>query len=228
MFNGKRKAVTFSYDDGVTQDIGLIEILDRYGLKCTFNLNSGTLGNKGTLVRNNVTVPFDKVEASDVERIYRNHEVAVHTVTHPDLTALSNDEIIYEIERDRETLSELSGQKVVGMAYPGGNADLRVAGLIENKTGILYSRTIKPTHGFEKQKNLFLFNPTVHAIKKDLMFELADRFLNDSSENEMLFYIWGHAFEFDAYDSWEWFEQFCRLISGHNDIFYGTNSEVLL
>lgn len=37
----KLKAVTFSYDDGTTQDIRLIELLNKYGLKCTFNLNSG-------------------------------------------------------------------------------------------------------------------------------------------------------------------------------------------
>ena len=228
MFNGKRKAVTFSYDDGVAQDIKLIEILNRYNLKCTFNLNSGTLGNKGTLVRNNVTVPFDKVDANMVEKIYRDHEVAVHTVTHPDLTVLSDDEIIYEIEHDRELLSNLSGQKVVGMAYPGGNVDLRVADLIKNKTEILYARTIKPTHDFKKQENLFLFNPTIHETNEKLLFELADKFLNDNSENEMLFYIWGHAFEFDAYSSWESFERFCQLISSHDDVFYGTNSEVLL
>ena len=41
MWNGKRKAVTFSYDDGVTQDRQLVELLNRYGLKATFNLNSG-------------------------------------------------------------------------------------------------------------------------------------------------------------------------------------------
>ena len=36
MFNGKMKAVTFSYDDGVTQDIRLIELLNKYKLKSTF------------------------------------------------------------------------------------------------------------------------------------------------------------------------------------------------
>ena len=40
MFNGKKKALTFSYDDGVTQDIRLIEIFNKYNLKATFNLNS--------------------------------------------------------------------------------------------------------------------------------------------------------------------------------------------
>ena len=34
------KAVTLSYDDGVVFDKKLIQILDEYGLKCTFNLNS--------------------------------------------------------------------------------------------------------------------------------------------------------------------------------------------
>lgn len=38
MFNGKNKAITFSYDDGVTQDIRLIEIFNKYNLKATFNI----------------------------------------------------------------------------------------------------------------------------------------------------------------------------------------------
>ena len=29
MWNGKKKAVTFSFDDGVTQDIRLVEILNK-------------------------------------------------------------------------------------------------------------------------------------------------------------------------------------------------------
>ena len=40
--DGKTKVLTLSYDDGVVQDIRLSEILNRYGLKCTFNINSGT------------------------------------------------------------------------------------------------------------------------------------------------------------------------------------------
>ena len=38
-----QKILTFSFDDGVTQDIRLIEMFDRYGLKGTFNLNSGLI-----------------------------------------------------------------------------------------------------------------------------------------------------------------------------------------
>ena len=40
MFRGKMKAITFSYDDGVTQDKRLVDIFNKYGLKATFNINS--------------------------------------------------------------------------------------------------------------------------------------------------------------------------------------------
>jgi peptidoglycan/xylan/chitin deacetylase (PgdA/CDA1 family) len=37
----KRKAVTLSYDDGTKYDEKFIEILNKFGLKATFNINSG-------------------------------------------------------------------------------------------------------------------------------------------------------------------------------------------
>ena len=42
----------------------------------------------------------------------------------------------------------------------------------------------------------------------------------------MLFYLWGHSFEFDKYESWDKFEAFCELISGRREITYMTNGEV--
>ena len=39
--DGKSKVLTLSYDDGVVQDIRLIEIMDKYGIKGTFNISSG-------------------------------------------------------------------------------------------------------------------------------------------------------------------------------------------
>lgn len=125
----KRKAVTFSYDDGVTQDIRLIEMLNRYNLKCTFNLNSERLGKNGWLIRENQRIAHYKIWPQDVRKIYAGHEVAVHTLTHPNLTTLDEQEIIRQVEEDRLKLSDLAGYEVVGMAYPCGgvNNDDRVA-----------------------------------------------------------------------------------------------------
>ena len=46
---GKKKALTLSYDDGVEQDIRLIELMKKNGLKGTFNLNSGLYAEEGTV-----------------------------------------------------------------------------------------------------------------------------------------------------------------------------------
>ena len=40
--DGKSKVITVCYDDGVVQNIRLIEIMNKYGLKGAFNLNSET------------------------------------------------------------------------------------------------------------------------------------------------------------------------------------------
>lgn len=230
MFCRKKKAVTFSYDDGVTQDLRLIEIFDKYGLKATFNLNSELLGKSGELTCDGVKVAHNKVSPDDVAQIYKNHEVAVHTLTHPNLTQLDEAEIIRQVEDDRLRLSELCGYEVVGMAYPCGgvNNDERVADIICKSTGVKYSRTITSTHSFEPQAGLYRFNPTVyHREGKELM-RLCEEFLKLDTDTPALFYIWGHSYEFDIENTWDFFEDFCRLISGHSDIFYGTNKEVLL
>ena len=42
---GKKKAFNITYDDGVTQDIRFVELLNKYGVKGTFNLNSELMRN---------------------------------------------------------------------------------------------------------------------------------------------------------------------------------------
>lgn len=242
MWNGKKKAITFSYDDGVTQDKRLIEIFNRYGLKGTFNLNSGLLGGKSDENRINV-------KPEEVRSVYEGHEVAVHTVTHPNLTQLEEAEILQQVNDDKKRLEELVGYSICGMAYPCGgvNNDERVASIIKEKTEIKYSRTIKSTFEFKPQENLLRFNPTVYHLEFDDMFKLAEEFLSSNDDEPKLFYIWGHSYEFDSVfpesaitepwrsfmekssDSrWSAMEDFCKMISGKDDVFYGTNREVLL
>ena len=230
MFNGKLKAFTMSYDDGVSQDIRLIEILNRYGLKATFNLNSGLFGQQRILRVRGVPVNHDRLKAEDIRCIYAGHEVAAHTVNHAMLPACSQEEIVREVEVDRLTLSELTGYEVVGMAYANGgeNNNDAVAQVIRDRTGVQYARTITCTGGFAPQKNLLRFNPTVFHLHMDEMFALGEQFLAMEPETPQLFYIWGHSYELDAEDTWGRFEEFCRIMSGHPDVFYGTNREILL
>lgn len=228
---GKKKAITFSYDDGVTQDIRLIELLNKYGLKCTFNLNSALLSRKGMLIRDGLRISHYKVHTEDVKTIYAGHEVAVHTLTHPNLTQYDDAEVIRQVETDRLNLSELVGYEVVGMAYPCGgvNNDARVADIIRKNTGVKYSRTITTTGSFDLQENLYRFNPTAYHLDFEQMMQLGEQFVTLQPKTPKLFYIWGHSYEMDySGDYWVKLEDFFKLISNKDDIFYGTNKEVLL
>ena len=229
MFDGKMKAVTFSYDDGVTQDIRLIELLNKYGLKATFNINSGFLGQSGILIRNNQMVSHYKIAAKDIKRVYEGHEIAVHTLHHLTLTELDDNAVIEQVERDRLNLEKLVGYEVVGMAYPNGPSDDRVAEIIKNKTGVRYARTVNLTDSFEIQENLYRFNPTAyHIMDINRLFEIGKKFINEPTDRPKILYVWGHSYEMDFTNSWNKLEEFFEFISGRNDIFYGTNNQILL
>ncbi|MDD6763358.1 MAG: polysaccharide deacetylase family protein [Clostridiales bacterium] len=223
------KAVTFSYDDGVTQDKRLIELFDKYNLKSTFNINSELLGQHGELIREGVRVSHIKNKPEEIANIYKDHEIAAHTLTHPFLPDLSDDEIVRQVEQDRLNLEKLSGKSVVGMAYPGGgtNFNEHVADVIRSRTNIKYCRTTVSSHSFDLQDDLYVFKPSVyHHDEWDKLFELGRRFVELDADKPQIFYVWGHAYEFDIHNTWDRFEEFCKLISGHDDIFYGTNREV--
>lgn len=231
--SGKLKAVTFSYDDGVTQDVQLVELMNKYGLKCTFNLNYERLGKRGLLTRMGKKISYYKLFAQDIKVLFEGHEVAAHTLDHTRLPDVEDDrEVIRVVEEDRLKLSELMGYEVVGMAYPGGgvNNDERVAELIKNNTGVKYARTITNTDSFDVQQDLFRFNPNVyHVMEFDRMMEMGKKFIEMKTDKPQIFYIWGHSYELDyTTDRWAKLEEFFKLISNREDIFYGTNKEVLL
>ena len=226
-----KKALTFSFDDGITQVIRMIELLNKYGLKSTFNLNSELLGGHRILIREGLRIAHYKIAPEDVRYVYEGHEIASHTLTHPNLTTLDRGQIIHEVEEDRKRLTELAGYEVIGMAYPGGgiNHDLRVADIVRKNTGIRYSRTIITTGSFGRQEDLYRFNTTAHCLDWERLMELGRTFADLETEEPAVFSVWGHAYEVD-YDPQNWIrlEAFCEMLSGRKDIFYGTNREVLL
>ena len=86
--NWKEKALTFSYDDGNVKDRDLVALFNKYGVKGTFNLNSAIFAENGK--PNNIS-------KTEVKELYKGHEVAVHTVTHPRLELLPCNLISQEI-----------------------------------------------------------------------------------------------------------------------------------
>jgi peptidoglycan-N-acetylglucosamine deacetylase len=222
--NKYHKAVTFSFDDGITQDIRLVQLLNKYHLKGTFNINTG-------LAKRGLTFPIDHVTVDHLNLhecidLYQGHEVAIHSVTHPDLTKLSNVDINDELSEDRLVIQKTFGYTPVGMAYPYGTFNDHVVDVIKS-LGIQYARTVISTYDFKIQTDLLRFKPTIHQGDPKI-FELIDAFLSSDSSDDQLLYIWGHSYEFDVDQSWERFESICLKLSDIDFIYYGTNQDVLL
>ena len=224
---GRKKAVTFSYDDAVTQDVRLLAMMNQYGLKGTFNINTGLLGKKSLHVQNGKTVTHDKLLPEQIATVYEGHELAVHGLTHLDLALAGAAAAAYEIVADRKNIEEITKAPVCGMAYPFGTYTEDLLATVKG-CGMEYSRTVKSTGMFGLPEDFLRWNPTCHH-EDPRIFELADEFLSEKEgkyRGPELFYIWGHSYEFDVTDGWDRMEQFLQLISGHREIWYAANMEI--
>lgn len=223
---GKRKAFTVSYDDGITQDIRFIELLNRYKLKGTFNLNSGLLGQSGIITIGKKPVSHNKVRPQDVKRIYAGHEVAAHGQYHSSICGIDSARCINEILTCRKELEALVERPLTGFAYAFGAYDSTVVNALES-CGITYARTIQATHRFDIPEDFRIWNPTCHHDDK-MLPELTEKFLEETSPFPLqkLFYVWGHCYEFDQNDNWEYIKHFLETVSGHEDVWYATNGEI--
>lgn len=226
LLSRKRKYVTWSSDDGVTQDRDLMDILDRYGILCTFNINTGILGTKGEVSNGKVTVPHNKVSREEVANgYYRNHEIAVHTLTHPSLPAVSPEEVKRQIVQDEQNIKELTGVAPTGMAYPGGGYDHNdeIMEIILRESGLRYARTVVSTHGFGLPQRFMEWNPSFWWFE-DCRDQITDRFAAARPEQEdLILYIWGHAYELDFFDARESIDAYCRRLSEIEDAVFVTN-----
>jgi len=211
--NGRSKALTLSYDDGPDHDRRLVEIMNSHGVRGSFHLNAGTLGQQG------------RVRAEEIQRLYANHEISAHGLTHPFLDTLPREQIVHEIMEDRRRLEALAGYPVRGMSYPYGAYNDLVLDLLP-RLGIEYARTVPTTGGFDMPKDFLTWQGTCHHA--DHLMENARRFLERTDTHALsLMYVWGHSFEFDAQKNWGVIEEFCALMGKRDDIWYATNIEIV-
>lgn len=221
-----RKALTFSYDDGIEQDRKLVEIFNKYGMKATFNLNTGIQTPESNFEIEGVFI--NRMKQDGLEELYRGHEIATHGLTHAAPTGMTKEQLDEEFLTDMSNIERIYGTYPVGMAYAYGCVDDEVVKYLKS-IGIKYGRTVEASHSFEIPKEPLKLKATCHH-DDDMLFELAEKFLKaEPKENEqMLFYVWGHSYEFDVNNNWDRIEEFCKMMSGKADIFYGTNRECLV
>ena len=225
---GLAKALTLSYDDGVAEDIRLVEIMKQHGLCGTFNINSGNFSAEGEVCPPEKKWGF-RLTKSQTTALYAQDgiEPAVHTLTHAHLESLSPAQATYEVMKDRENLEAQFGRVVRGMAYPYGTYTDETVEVLRS-CGIVYCRTIKQTEKFEIPTDWLRLNPTCHHTHPRLP-ELTRRFVEETPTHTQfpwLFYVWGHAYEFERDQNWQVIENFAEAVGGKDDVWYATNIEI--
>lgn len=215
--DGKDRAVTFSYDDDSLLNIKLTDLMEKYNVKATLNLNSASLGAGGQLNR------------EDVRKISDNSlfEIAAHGAHHPYFDKLPTHTAFEDIFNDRKNLEAVTDKFVRGMAYPFGSYNSDVCKILEY-AGIVYSRTTRATGNFNLPDNWLEWHPTCHHKNSK---DSAEKFLNLKvvANDSPLLYIWGHAHEFPGENSpfgWDDFEALLKTLSGKDNIWYATNIEI--
>lgn len=210
---GKRRIVTFSYDDGPEQDVRLVALFNKYGVKATFHLNS----------RKYLDCTPEQIAA--VRDLYSGHEIACHSVHHGYMTEMPAATRINETIDDRRILERIAGYPVTGMSYPYGAVNDDTVNALR-ACGITYSRTINSTEYFAIPQDFLRWNPTCHH-KRALW--RSENFIEnlDNPNRQPLFYIWGHSFEFVTEEDWAEMETLVSSLAGKPQIWYATNGEIV-
>ncbi len=210
--NGKKKAVTFSYDDGDKRDIRLTELFEKYGAKCTFNLNSAWINNPEK----------NRIDKRFVRYLSENHEVALHGCYHNPLDRIPQSMFMSELFEDKKALEEIIEKPIIGMAYANGSYTEEAINALD-ALGIKYARTVGDTRGSSVPARFLSWNPTCHHNQA---LNLVDGFLNNQYPRLPLFYVWGHSHELKVEEDWEKIETLLKKISERDDVWQATNGEI--
>lgn len=215
----RKKAVTFSYDDGIRQDRTTVSILKSHHRKGTFNLNFGQSGEE----KFRSGIDCSHLNLSECTSLYQGREIASHTFSHPHREELPLPNQIEQYQKDIEGLTAIFGQEILGAAYPYGtyNSDT-IKALKANH--LLYSRTTKSTYSFSLPIDFYLWHPTIHHRDKRRE-ERLDAFAK-TKEELALFYIWGHSYEFARDDNFSLLDHICSRLEKDKETYYGTNRKI--
>lgn len=226
---GKAKALTLSYDDGITSDIRLVELFNRYNLKATFNLNgSGFNEDEEAGSKHSIGDKTTAISLSKAKEIYKGHEVALHGFWHLNMSNETTAKCMQEVVLDRQKLEKEFGGIIRGMAYAYGAYNDEVVEILK-KAGIEYSRTCLSTKDFRIPDDWLRMTSTCHQAF-DEMEGLAEKFVNENpadNEEAWIFYMWGHSYEYDrGFMDFARMENFAKTVSNKDDVWYATNIEI--
>ncbi|QOD60875.1 polysaccharide deacetylase family protein [Polaribacter haliotis] len=223
---GKLKSLVISFDDGPEHDRILLKKLNEANIVGTFHLNSGRLGKRANWLSTELGYDVFFVKESEVNSIYKGHEISSHTVNHLGLNnqkdSIIKSEVFNDIKKLNKIIKNTNHNAVQGLAYPFGAFDEQVLQSLK-ALDVKYARTTVATKNFELPTNNFLeLNPTCHINDA---INYGNYFANLKATKMQLLNVWGHSYEF--HNNWQLADSICNLLGNKKDIWYAKTIEMV-
>ena len=197
------------WDDGVHDDIPLIEILRKYGARASFNLNPGLNKDKREGWYNqNLQKEVLRLARSELRAVYEGFTIANHTVSHPRPLEIPLEQWRQEVVDGRKRLQDFFQQPVLGFAYPFGDFNDATAAVLR-EAGHVYGRTTKKATPCLPVENAMIFHSDCHFLDEHFW----ERYAQAKQSPAQVFYFWGHSYELHKPQRWTDFEACIQKIA---------------
>jgi len=187
------------WDDGVTTDARLVDVLRRHGAQATFNLNAGLHEAERRLSWVYRGSEVWRLGWNEMKAVYDGFTIANHSLTHPHLDQLPPGAARDEISRGRERLQQFFGQSVVGFVYPFGTYNDAVVAAVR-EAGHVYGRTTDPIERSFPPADPMTLHPSCHFLAPDFWQR------HEQARSQGVFHFWGHSYEMTTEAMWAAFE----------------------
>ena len=199
------KYFLLSFDDGTVHDRRFVDLLNRYGIKGTFNQNSGL---EDFVWHYCDRFPVRRQRLSRTVEQYRGHEVASHTLTHPWLDTLTPPQLSREVGEDCRALKGIFGLEEIGFGVPFTACEEREIRII--RKFVRYIRLSEFSDSFAPPADPY--HIPIHALynQPDVKERIAA--FSESDLPVSLFVMAGHSYELEALDHWEYMDALLQYI----------------
>ena len=199
------KIFLISFDDGTVWDSRFVTLLNKYGMKATFNLNSGL---EDFVWHYEDRFPIRRQILSETVEQYRGHEVASHSLHHHWLNSLTPPQLSREVGEDCETLKRIFGLQEIGFGVPFTACGEREVAII--KKYVRYIRLSEFSDSFALPSDPY--HIPIHGLynQPDIRQRIAA--FAESALPVSLFVMAGHSYELEALDHWGYMEELLQYV----------------
>lgn len=208
------KIFLLSFDDGTVQDSRLVELLNKYNIPATFNLNSGL----EDFVWEYEGKPVIRQHLADTTSQYRGHEIASHSLHHYHLETLPPPQLRREVEEDGMALKKIFGVSELGFAVPFTVCTEREIHII--RKFVRYIRLSEFADSFALPADPY--HIPIHGLYNDPDIREKIAAFACSDLPVTLFVMAGHSYELDMLDHWEYMEDLLQYLRSFDFTFMTT------